>query len=194
MVHPYPQHPGMWMYAAYPPPYWQAWPRLTDPRQWNPARPEIGRPETGMRFLARFLDTIFFGIIWFAMMLVGTFISSALETNGYLETSDTAFMVAFVFNFFVLPIVLEWLQMVLWGRSLGKMLLGLWVVRADGGGKVTAGRALVRALLYAPGHTNLVNLFLPWSITNLLWQFRDKDFRRCLHDKAAGTVVIQLHH
>ncbi|WP_017604731.1 RDD family protein [Nocardiopsis alkaliphila] len=118
----------------------------------------------------------------------------ALESNGYLDASDTVFMVASVFDFFVLPIVLEWLQMVPWGRRPGKMILGLWVVRADGGGKVTAGRALVRASLYVPGHTNLVNLLLPWSTTNLLWRFRDKDFRRCLHDKAAGTVLIQLHH
>ncbi|WDZ90753.1 RDD family protein [Nocardiopsis sp. HUAS JQ3] len=177
----------------YPPP--QSWlpPALTDPGHWSPHNPEIGRAEMGVRFLARMVDTIVFGFLWFAMMLLGTFVSAALgggEIDG--GPGETTFMVVYIFNFFLLPIVLEWLQVRLWGRSVGKMLLGLWVVRSDGSGRVRAGRAFVRALLYAPGHTNLVNWLLPWSITNVLWPLRDKRTRKCLHDKAAGTVVVQV--
>jgi uncharacterized RDD family membrane protein YckC len=177
----------------YPPP--QNWlpPALADPGHWNPRNPEVGRAEMGVRFAARLLDTIAFGALWFVMMLLGTFVSTAIG-GGDMEggPGETAFMVAYIFNFFLLPIVLEWLQVRLWGRSVGKMLLGLWVVRSDGSGRVGAGRALVRALLYAPGHTNLVNWLLPWSITNVLWPLRDKRTRKCLHDKAAGTVVVQV--
>lgn len=167
---------------------------LTDPGQWSPERPEVGRPEPGLRFLARAIDTILFVVLWFVVMLTGTLISVAMESNGSQEASDTFFSGWAFLTFFLLPIILEWAQVTLWGRSIGKMSMKLWVVRADGGGKVTAGRALVRALLYAPGHTNVINWLLPWSITNALWQFRDKESRRCLHDKAAGTVVVQLHH
>lgn len=179
--------------GAYPyPPHWSA-PVLTDPGQWSPERPEVGRPESGLRFLARAIDTILFVVLWVVLMVTGTLISMAMESNGSKEASDTFFSGWAFLTFFLLPIILEWAQVTLWGRSIGKMSMKLWVVRADGGGKVTAGRALVRALLYAPGHTNVINWLLPWSITNALWQFRDKESRRCLHDKAAGTVVVQLH-
>lgn len=193
MAHPYPPHPGMPPQGAYPyPPYGGA-PVLTDPGQWSPERPEIGRPESGLRFLARVIDTMIFVVLWFLLMLTGTLISVAMESNGSQEAAGRFFIGWVVFTYFLLPILLEWGQVSLWGRSIGKMSMKLWVVRADGGGKVTAGRALVRALLYAPGHTNVINWLLPWSITNVLWQFRDKEARRCLHDKVAGTVVVRLH-
>lgn len=167
-------------------------PMLTAPEQWNPAVPGIGMAEPGLRFAARLIDTLFFFMLWFLMMLVGTGVSVAVGGGEIEGTASNVFTVFYIFNFFLLPLLLEWAQVALWGRSLGKLILNLWVVRADGGGRITAGRALVRALLYAPGHTNLVNWLLPWSLTNVLWSLRDKTFRQCLHDKAAGTVVVQI--
>lgn len=187
------QAPYVHGHQGYHPPQ-QNWlpPVLTDPGQWSPHNPEIGRAEMGVRFVARLLDTFFAGFVWYAMMMLGTVVSLAVG-GGDIDggAGEIAFMVTAVFNFFLLAIVLEWLQVRLWGRSVGKILLGLWVVRSDGSGKVKAGRAFVRALLYAPG-MNLVNLLLPWSLTNVLWPLRDKRFRQCLHDKAAGTVVVQV--
>ncbi|WP_223830469.1 RDD family protein [Nocardiopsis quinghaiensis] len=165
---------------------------LTDPGRWSPHHPEVGRAEMGVRFVARFVDTFAVGCLWYAMMLLGTLVSVAIG-GGDMDggPGEIAFMVTAVFNFFLLAIVLEWLQVRLWGRSVGKIMMGLWVVRSDGSGRVKAGRAFVRALLYAPG-VNPVNLLLPWSLTNVLWPLRDKTLRQCLHDKAAGTVVVQV--
>lgn len=146
-----------------------------------------------MRLVARLIDTIAIAVVWFLMMMLGTFVSLAV---GGGEIGDgaggTVFTVFYVFNFFLLAILLEWLQVTVWGRSVGKIIFGLWIVRSDGGGRVSSGRALLRAVLYAPGHTNLVNWLLPWSITNVLWHLRDKERRQCLHDKAARTVVVQV--
>ncbi|MEV6821130.1 RDD family protein [Nocardiopsis dassonvillei] len=176
----------------YPPP--QNWlpPALTDPGHWSPHNPEVGRAEMGVRFVARMVDTFVAGCLWYAMMLLGVIVSMIIG-GGEMEggPGEIAFMVTAVFNFFLLAIVVEALQVRLWGRSVGKILLGLWVVRSDGSGRVGLGRAFVRALLYAPG-MNLVNWILPWSITNVLWPLRDKRTRKCLHDKAAGTVVVQV--
>ncbi|WP_159941634.1 MULTISPECIES: RDD family protein [unclassified Nocardiopsis] len=188
--------PGQQGYPGHPGPHaprgpWLP-PVLRDPGEWNPARPEVGRPELGLRFVARLIDTILFAVVWYLMMMLGTAISMIVG-GGVLEgAAEAVFAGTYVFSFFLLPILLEWLQTLLWGRSVGKIIFGLWVVRADGSGRVTAGRALVRALLYAPGHTNLVNWVLPWSLTNVLWPLRDKTLQRCLHDKAAGTVVVQV--
>ncbi|WP_435111465.1 RDD family protein [Nocardiopsis synnemataformans] len=190
LPHQYPHAHGQQGYYPHP----QNWlPQvITDPGQWSPHNPEVGRAEMGVRFVARLLDTFFVGCLWYAMMMLGAVVSLIIG-GGDMDggAGEIAFMVTAFFNFFLLAIVVEWLQVRLWGRSVGKILLGLWVVRSDGGGRVRAGRAFVRALLYAPG-VNPVNLLLPWSLTNVLWPLRDKRLRQCLHDKAAGTVVVQV--
>lgn len=157
---------------------------------WDPSNLGPRLALGGPRFVARLLDTLLFLGVWFLMMLIGTGTALAVGGGDFEEgPSEMIFTAAYVFNFFLLPIVLEWTQVRLWGRSVGKMLLGLWVVRIDDGQRLTAGRALLRALCYAPGHTNLVNWLLPWSITNVLWQLRDPH-KQCLHDKVAKSVVI----
>lgn len=157
---------------------------------WDPNNLGPRLAPAGARFAARLLDTFLFFCLWFVMMLVSAGTAVAVGGGDLDEGSaEVVFATAYIFNFFLLPILLEWVQVRLWGRSVGKMLLGLWVVRIDDGQRITAGRALLRALCYAPGHTNLVNWLLPWSITNVLWQLRDPR-KQCLHDKVARSVVI----
>lgn len=157
---------------------------------WDPNNLGPRLAQSGTRFVARLMDTLLFLLLWFVAMLVGTGTAVAVG-GGDIEggTAETVFAAVYVFSFFLMPILLEWAQVALWGRSVGKMLLGLWVVRLDDGQKISAGRALLRALCYAPGHSNLVNWLLPWSITNVLWQLRDPR-NQCLHDKVAKSVVI----
>ncbi|MFW6640704.1 RDD family protein [Nocardiopsis algeriensis] len=192
---PYAAPPAPPQYGAPQPPYGapQPWRGhvLHVPEQWDPRNPTVGLADSGQRFLARFFDFMMTGLLWFLLMMVATGISIAIGGGELEGPAETFFMCAAVFNFFLFPVVWEWFQVSVWRRSLGKIILGLWVVRADGGGKVSAGRALLRALCFAPGHTNLVNLVLPWSLTNVLWHLRDKERRQCLHDKAAGTVVVK---
>lgn len=183
-------HPG------YPAPGFGPPPRpagLRHHTEWDPARPTVGLAEPGQRFAARFLDTLVAGVLWFLMMLATTFTAVIIGGGDIVgEAADLAFQIGAIFSFAVFPILWEWFQVSVWGRSVGKMLLGLWVVRAEGGGKLPAWRALLRAVCFAPGFTNLVNWLLPWSLTNVLWSLRDKERRRCLHDRFARSVVVRV--
>ncbi|MFL1431331.1 MULTISPECIES: RDD family protein [unclassified Nocardiopsis] len=160
--------------------------------EWNPDDPTVGLAEPGQRFFARFVDTVIAGVLWFLMMLATTFTAVTIGGGDIVgEAADRAFVSGAIFSFFVFPILWEWFQVSVWGRSVGKVLLGLWVIRAEGGGRLPAWRALPRALCFAPGFTNPVNWLLPWSLANVLWSLRDKERRRCLHDRIARSVVVQ---
>ncbi|MDT0326812.1 RDD family protein [Nocardiopsis lambiniae] len=167
--------------------------RLSDPAQWDPNNPTVGLADSGQRFLARFLDTLAVGVLWFLSMMASTLTAVAIGGGDIVDgASETGFAIGYVFSFFLLPILWEWFQVSVWGRSLGKIALGLWVVPTEGGKRrLPAGRALLRALCFAPGVFNLVNLLLPWSLTNVLWHLRDKQRRQCLHDRFSRSVVVQ---
>ena len=75
------------------------------------------------------------------------------------------------------------------GGSIGKRILGLRVVRATDGGKVSLGQASARW-----ASTTLACL-IPfvgglYALLDSLWLLWD-DKRQCLHDKAAATVVVK---
>lgn len=157
---------------------------------WDPEHLDHRLAAPGARFGARLLDLVLVGVIWYIGMLVATG-AGMVAGGGDLDTqpANGLFIVLSTANFLLLPICLEWVQVRLWGRTLGKRIVGLWVVRLVDGKRVTTGRALLRALCFAPGHTNPIAWLLPWTFTNLLWQFHDRN-RRCLHDLAAGSVVV----
>ena len=71
------------------------------------------------------------------------------------------------------------------GQTLGMMAVRVRAVRKDTGGPIGLGRALVRGVLE---YVLVLLLFLPWVLDMLfpLWD----EARQTLHDKAAGTVVI----
>jgi uncharacterized RDD family membrane protein YckC len=73
------------------------------------------------------------------------------------------------------------------GQTLGKRLVGLRVTTVEGN-PVGFGRAIQRWAI--PG---LPMMIWPWGhlvqLVDAAWCLWDRD-RRCLHDKAAGTVVV----
>jgi uncharacterized RDD family membrane protein YckC len=75
------------------------------------------------------------------------------------------------------------------GQTLGKRLVGLRVMTVDGK-PVGFPRAIQRWAV--PG----LPMILPWPLGHLVqavdaaWCLRDRPLRQCLHDKAAGTVVV----
>lgn len=76
--------------------------------------------------------------------------------------------------------VVEVVPVAVWGRSLGKALLGLAVTRADGGGPPGAVRSVVRWVVLFGA------LALPWAgwaVAVLVGLTR-------VHDRLAGTVVV----
>jgi uncharacterized RDD family membrane protein YckC len=80
---------------------------------------------------------------------------------------------------------------VLGGRTLGKVLVGLKVVREDGS-RCSFGRALAREVLVkglALGIASAITGGLA-LLADAVWPFVD-DRRRALHDLAAGTRVVK---
>ena len=83
----------------------------------------------------------------------------------------------------------DWLQHGLWGQTIGKRVMGTAVVTADTRSPVSGHAACGRAAVYAlvPVVPSVGGLFALVNESWLLWDPR----RQCLHDKAAGTVVVK---
>jgi uncharacterized RDD family membrane protein YckC len=90
-----------------------------------------------------------------------------------------AIFLAYIFAFLPLYHVLLWLR---WGQTVGMMAVRIKVLSADGG-PPTPGQAALRLLGYAAS-------VLPFGLGMLLALFDDQ--RRALHDRLAGTVVVEL--
>ena len=72
-----------------------------------------------------------------------------------------------------------------YGATLGKRALGLRVAVLDNGQSPSAGRAFGRWV------SAIAMGFVPFlGLINVLWCLWDTPYRQCLHDKAAGTVVV----
>jgi uncharacterized RDD family membrane protein YckC len=83
----------------------------------------------------------------------------------------------------------DWLQHGLWGQTIGKRVMGTKVVTADTRSPISGQAACGRAAVYAlvPVVPSVGGLFALINESWLLWDPR----RQCLHDKAAGTVVVK---
>jgi uncharacterized RDD family membrane protein YckC len=83
----------------------------------------------------------------------------------------------------------DWLQHGLWGQTIGKRVMGTKVVTADTRSPISGQAACGRAAVYAlvPVVPSVGGLFALINESWLLWDPR----RQCLHDKAAGTVVVR---
>ncbi len=136
----------------------------------------------GSRMLARLLDIVI-GLV--VLYLVGL----PLQAQAVFDNNEAIFrtvgIVAVVIAFIGLPVLLETLTR---GRTLGKLALGLRVVREDGG-PVTFRHALVRGLVGAavefPG---LIAAPITWLVA--IWTMTINPQGRRLGDLMAGTIVI----
>jgi uncharacterized RDD family membrane protein YckC len=83
----------------------------------------------------------------------------------------------------------DWLQHGMWGQTIGKRVMGTKVVTADSRSAISGSAACGRAAVYAlvPVVPSVGGLFALINEAWLLWDPR----RQCLHDKAAGTVVVK---
>jgi uncharacterized RDD family membrane protein YckC len=87
----------------------------------------------------------------------------------------------------IIGFVYYWLMTYRWrGQTVGKRLVGMRVVRAEDGGPISNGQALVRALVFVVAGS-ICGCF---GVLNVLWILWDRR-RQCLHDKAARTVVVK---
>lgn len=136
--------------------------------------------EPAQRLVARLVDTLIVGI---------PLAAAAAEIFPRETAQRIVAPVAFAGVF----LVYEALQLALWGRTVGKRLTGLRVVSVDGG-RLRAGQAMVRSAIYA-----LPPAARPVPVLNVLagvFWFAEIGLlfegvhRQALHDRAAGTLVI----
>ncbi|GAB3960618.1 hypothetical protein GCM10029978_010360 [Actinoallomurus acanthiterrae] len=138
--------------------------------------------EPSQRLVARIIDTL----------IVGVPIATAATEIFPRETAQTVVApIAFAVTFFLYEAV----QLAVWGRTVGKRLTGLRVISVTGE-RPTVVQALIRAAIYAlppaarpvPVLNVLAAIF--WLAENGL-QF-EGSYRQALHDRAAGTLVIDI--
>jgi uncharacterized RDD family membrane protein YckC len=91
-----------------------------------------------------------------------------------------------VLAFLLIPILYHWLLVGARGQTLGKMALGIRVVRAADGGRVGYGRSLGRVACWWVLGILLVPLLLAY-----LWPLWDER-NQTLYDKMVDTVVLTV--
>ncbi|MEV5746282.1 RDD family protein [Actinoallomurus sp. NPDC052308] len=138
--------------------------------------------EPSQRLVARIID----------ILIVGVPIGLGATELFPRETAQRVVApIAFAVVFFLYEVV----QLAVWGRTVGKRLTGLRVVSVTGR-RPTVVQALIRAAIYAlppaarpvPILNVLAGIF--WLVENGL--VFEGSYRQALHDRLAGTLVIDV--
>ena len=139
-----------------------------------------------IRFVAHLVDQLFLGIIGFvisnifATFLVDTSLNGAL----YFEFTDVPLFMWWTLGITVALEVLYFTVAIgAWGRTIGKAMLGIKVVRRNGT-RVSYARSLARCLLY------LIQLELIIGLTFLVIAFNPE--KQGIHDMICDTGVVKV--
>ncbi|MDQ0744373.1 putative RDD family membrane protein YckC [Clavibacter sp. B3I6] len=154
----------------------------------------------GQRALARILDyaviTVGYWILFGIFAIIGTAIAG-LGTATYDSGDDlagaAAGLGAFVGGVFLIAVasyIYEVAMVSLWGRTVGKMIVGLRIIRAADGTKPNVGNAFLRWI--APGLAALLPFIGPIGALIVLLSptFDGSGRRQGWHDKMASTLVV----
>ena len=164
--------------------------RLSDGRTIESARP-------GRRFAARLMDMALLApamllyIIFLLHVSTIGFADMFESVNSASKPAETDRLVALLGWVGLLAAVLyEPLMVARWGATVGKLAVGIRVVRFADGGQVPAGRSWIRALLptTAGALTLGVGWFAVWFV--LECSMTRRRGWRGWHDSLAGTVVV----
>jgi uncharacterized RDD family membrane protein YckC len=143
----------------------------------------------GQRFLARLLDSFVVGVVLTIAFIAGVAGSVGIQGDG---TKSHSSMAALFFTFMIAMsaflLLYEWLMIAFLGATLGKMALGLKVVRMRTGDSPGLGAGFVRYII------PIVGAFLCYVGTLVVYIspfFDNSGKSQGWHDMAAGTVVIK---
>lgn len=163
---------------------------------------------------ARLMDNALVAVFGFALILpvtIGAFglgqPGSKAEEEGGIWNWPIIFTLFCVLS--VLPFIYEAVQLSMWGRTLGKRVLGIGVVQANPAGEaLTTTQAVWRAAITHIAYQIGVFFFLVlavmvWSyfaygmllvwagtLMAYLWAIWDQPLHQALHDRFSGTLVI----
>lgn len=172
-------------------PQWnQPWPPANHgvtPGARNPANAPLA--SFGLRLFARVID-YFLAVVAAFVFFVGMMIVVTL-LSGNSELSDAGagvWAMLFIFGWGTLIFFYDWLYLAAWGRTLGKMLVGIKVVASADGGKLTQSQALGRSAMFGLPQTLPIvgNLFALGESLAML-----HESRQALHDRGAETKVVR---
>ena len=143
----------------------------------------------GSRGLARLFDLFVQFILYYLLFAISMIIAGWLQLQGVIVLDGAAFsaiVIAVLLAVFVgYPTAMETLTR---GRTVGKLILGLRVVRDDGG-PVTFRQALTRTLVaLAIEWPGLIGAPITWLVT--IFVMIASPLNKRLGDHVAGTVVI----
>jgi uncharacterized RDD family membrane protein YckC len=129
----------------------------------------------GRRFVAMFVDGLLMLPVWFGLAMA---FPITPQKEGWLMFGAARIGVPAL-----LQLLYEaWMLASFGGQTLGKKALSIRVIRADGGA-ITGGQAFGRALA-----RDLMNWTYVLGLVDALMVFSQQ--RRTLHDRAAGTLVV----
>ncbi|MFC4560568.1 RDD family protein [Nocardiopsis mangrovi] len=182
----YPPQPGG------PPPYPAPGPGPGyDPRQRGPIPEGRTRAPFGTRIAARLIDGFVLAAVSFVFFVLVSMLASIDNPNGSDLTPEyfEAWAWLFMFGWGPSQFFYDWLFHVGRGRTIGKMMLGIQVVRAYDGGGLTQGQAVGRAAIFGlpqslPCFGHLITL------VDCLVALDGGKGGTALHDKAVATVVV----
>jgi uncharacterized RDD family membrane protein YckC len=136
-------------------------------------------------------------MIWWVLTFVTEVSTVCTSADPACDADDVDFLRFFlgyllIFGILlVINLVISYLYLVefTWrtGQTIGKRVLKLKIVPVDPAAERTRGMLAKRWLVEQGGA--LIPFF---SYVDGLWQLWDKPLQQCLHDKAAGTVVVKI--
>ncbi len=136
--------------------------------------------EPSQRLVARLADTLIVGV---------PIATVATELFSRQTAQAVAAPVGFAVAFFVYEVV----QLIVWGRTVGKRLTGIAVVSADGA-PLRPLQALARAAIYAlppaARPVPVLNVFATIFWLAEVGLVFEGSSRQALHDRVAGTLVV----
>ncbi|SDI78328.1 Uncharacterized membrane protein YckC, RDD family [Frankineae bacterium MT45] len=152
----------------------------------------------GQRFLARLVDGVIYAVVFIILLAlgVGSITSTThrvCDTDGYCYNTTSAsgfggFLLAMAI-FFLFAFLYEWLFIGLKGQTLGKMALGVKVLRQDNGDVPGLGKGFLRQFILG------VSSAICWLLGILMYVsvfFDNTGRNQTWYDKAATTQVISL--
>ncbi|WP_203872117.1 RDD family protein, partial [Planomonospora parontospora] len=158
--------------------------------------------EWWQRLVARLVDGVILAIptLILSFALAGLIVLPSFGANGITEGSTFLYDLLTSLLGFLIYAGYEFFMLKQNGQTVGKMVMGIKVVPVGSvstAGGLSADAALKRAgVLYGPTGLRWVPVVGPligiFSLVNVLWQFWDKPFQQCLHDKVASTVVVKV--
>lgn len=152
--------------------------------------PNLGMAQVagmGARFGARMLDALVTGLVIVIALFAG--LASTLGLHGSDDSANDLHLV-FTFMWVVSGVALlyEWLMIAFLGQTLGKMAVGLRVVRARDGEHPGLALGFVRFIIPVAG---VFLCYIGAILVYLSPTFDSSGKSQGWHDKAAGTLVIK---